>query len=715
MNRSAAFGLVPAFALALSVWACDSVEDAPTSTTISGRVIDESGSPIPQAEVTSEPATQTVQTGDDGRFVLDGARFTISYQLTAVKEGFRNTTEVITPTAVGPNEVTLTLPLQVICTPGEARCTPGGVNAVEVCTALGNAFGPPTPCAEDQTCIESDGRCSSTFRLRVTGPDGLDPETMELDPISAGVVTSSPAGINCGASCVRDYPPGSMVSLTAVPLSRGEFVGWGGDCAGTAEQCLLTMDADRLVLATFTASEFPVEVQLRGPGDGRVTSMPAGIDCPSRCSAVFDRGTQVTFTATPDPGSEFETWQRDCSGASDNMNCVLTVDNSKVVRARFQEREFSVTVSSVGDGAGTVVSEPQGINCGGDCQEDFTQGTQVTLTATPMELSTFEGWTGGGCGADTTCRFTVDQDVTVSARFEGVTFPLDVTTVGVGTGRVTSNPGGIDCGANCSARFPPNTSVTLQTAPDVDSGFWGWQGDCSGTEECTVTMGAARTVSARFEPFFLFPLAADADCVVGLSFDGGSPLAHRCGMGAAASLAGAYQRVASRAAFLDRGYAPDDATGVGHLDVGRTSPTPPTATFELTVRRIGTAFDSSGRAVLMSDVDTFAPAGGVRLLALDDGSLAVQTWANGSVAATATAAAALTAGQWFHVAATVDTASGLRLFVDGQQVAATMGTIAWTASSSTAWVGAERVGATSSRHRLNGAFDEVRLSRGARY
>ncbi|MEL7368659.1 MAG: LamG-like jellyroll fold domain-containing protein, partial [Myxococcota bacterium] len=93
---------------------------------------------------------------------------------------------------------------------------------------------------------------------------------------------------------------------------------------------------------------------------------------------------------------------------------------------------------------------------------------------------------------------------------------------------------------------------------------------------------------------------------------------------------------------------------------------------------------------------------------------ALQTWQGGRAVSSATVANVLPAGQWVHLAATVSTAQGFGLFVDGQRVLMPSGAVLWTASSSTAWVGAEREGASGSRHRLNGAFDEFRLSRGVR-
>jgi uncharacterized protein YggE len=44
----------------------------------------------------------------------------------------------------------------------------------------------------------------------------------------SGTVTSSPAGINCGADCTEAFANGTMVSLTATPAGGSTFVGWTG-------------------------------------------------------------------------------------------------------------------------------------------------------------------------------------------------------------------------------------------------------------------------------------------------------------------------------------------------------------------------------------------------------------------------------------------------------------------------------------------------------
>ena len=77
---------------------------------------------------------------------------------------------------------------------------------------------------------------------------------------------------------------------------------------------------------------------------------------------------------------------------------------------------------------------------------------------------------------------------------------LTVTKSGPGTGTVTSDPAGIACGAMCSADFLSSAMVSLTAEPGASSIFFGWGGDCSGNEGCTVTMDAARNVTAVFYP-----------------------------------------------------------------------------------------------------------------------------------------------------------------------------------------------------------------------
>ncbi|EDP75942.1 SBBP repeat-containing protein [Hydrogenivirga sp. 128-5-R1-1] len=90
-------------------------------------------------------------------------------------------------------------------------------------------------------------------------------------------------------------------------------------------------------------------------------------------------------------------------------------------------------------------------------------------------------------------------DVFVAKLSEFAT--LTVTMSGNGTGSVTSSPGGIDCGSDCSETYAANSNITLSVTPSADSSFGGWGDACSGcgtNTTCVVTMSTDKTCVAAF-------------------------------------------------------------------------------------------------------------------------------------------------------------------------------------------------------------------------
>lgn len=95
-------------------------------------------------------------------------------------------------------------------------------------------------------------------------------------------------------------------------------------------------------------------------------------------------------------------------------------------------------------------------------------------------------------------------------------FTLNVTKTGTGSGPVTSSPAGIDCGTDCSEGYAGGTPVTLTAAPVDGSTFAGWSGGgCSGTGSCTVTLNAAKSVTAPFTKTIISPLTLGASVLEG--------------------------------------------------------------------------------------------------------------------------------------------------------------------------------------------------------
>src|SRR4051812_14872163 len=343
------------------------------------------------------------------------------------------------------------------------------------------------------TVTDGSGNSGNTT-LTVTDLNAL---SIALAGTGAGTVSSSPAGINCGSDCSETYPTGTTVTLTATPTNGSSFVGWtGGGCTGSAP-CTVTLGADTNISARFDRITFALTVSRSGAGAGAVNSNPAGISCGLDCTEAFPSGTVVTLTATSSSGSIFSGWSGGaCTGTG---TCTVTLSAATTVDARFDLITHSLGVTRTGAGAGTVTSSPTGINCGNDCSETYPDGTAVTLTAPAAGNLIFWGWTGGGCTGTGTCALNMSTDASVSARFDLITYPVTVSRAGTGTGTVTSNPAGINCGTDCSEPYVVGSSVTLAAVAASGSILTGWTGcDTTSGATCTVTVGAARTVTATF-------------------------------------------------------------------------------------------------------------------------------------------------------------------------------------------------------------------------
>jgi hypothetical protein len=158
-------------------------------------------------------------------------------------------------------------------------------------------------------------------------------------------VTSTPAGIDCGTTCMHAFASGQMVTLTAAVIGDSTFAGWMGACTGTGA-CVVTLDQARMVTATFTLNQYTLRVSKPGTGLGAVTSTPAGIDCGATCGAQFDSGTVVSLTAVATTGSTFAGWSG--GGCSGTGGCNVTMTTAQNVAATFTCDPGSATFNYTG-------------------------------------------------------------------------------------------------------------------------------------------------------------------------------------------------------------------------------------------------------------------------------------------------------------------------------------------------------------------------------
>lgn len=342
------------------------------------------------------------------------------------------------PPQTPPGAVSFQLSLQ-IAGAGTVTSQPAGINCTTNCNAnfaQGTALTLTATPGAGQSFTGWTGACTGTSTCVVTLDQARAVGTtfaptapqvnysFALGITGNGAVTSQPAGINCTTNCSTDFAQGTVLTLTAAPGAGHSFTEWTGACTGTSS-CVVTMDQARAVGTTFTpvVSQPNYGLALTIAGSGAVTSQPAGINCPTTCSADFPAGTVLTLSAAPASGQSFAGWTGACTGAA--ASCSVTLSQARSVSASFSPVagvDFALNVTA--SGGGTVMSAPVGIACGSTCSANFPAGTAVVLTAAPAAGQVFASWGGACSGSLPTCSLQLTQARTAQAVFTAAPAPV---------------------------------------------------------------------------------------------------------------------------------------------------------------------------------------------------------------------------------------------------------------------------------------------------
>jgi len=147
---------------------------------------------------------------------------------------------------------------------GLIRSEPAGIDCGIMCSAsfnYGTVVNLTAVPAADSTFTGWAGDCSGTGTcvLTIDHAKAVTANfyansfllTVQRAGNGAGTVTSSPAGINCGATCSSSFPNGATVTLKAKASSSSRFAGWSGVCTGTGD-CVVHLTQATQVTAIFT-------------------------------------------------------------------------------------------------------------------------------------------------------------------------------------------------------------------------------------------------------------------------------------------------------------------------------------------------------------------------------------------------------------------------------------------------------------------------------
>ncbi|QOX77967.1 InlB B-repeat-containing protein [Trichlorobacter lovleyi] len=155
-----------------------------------------------------------------------------------------------------------------------------------------------------------------------------------------------------------------------------------------------------------------------------------------------------------------------------------------------------------------VVTYDGNANTSGSAPTDATAylpGATVTVLGNTGSLVksgySFTGWNTAANGSGTSyapgATFSITANTILYAQWV-FQRNVSVTLTGTGAGGVYSVPAAIACtSGTCTHLFDDASAVTLTAAPDSNSTFGGWSGDCSNsTGNCELTMTVDKAVTA---------------------------------------------------------------------------------------------------------------------------------------------------------------------------------------------------------------------------
>ena len=314
------------------------------------------------------------------------------------------TTNPTTITMTGNKSITATFSLitytLTVATAGNGSVSPTTSSyisgAVVPITATANAGSTFTGWSGALNGSANPTSITMTGHKSITATFALNTSMYTLTVAAVGNGSVSPA------VGTHTYTSGTDVLLTATPDAGGYFGQWSGAASGTLTQITVTMNADKVVTATFFATPPTVYTLTMGlVGNGVIT--------PTAGAHSYVSGTLVDVSASPAAGWQFAGWTGALNGTSNPT--LIQINGNKSVTATFASNAstYTLTVATTGAGSGTVIKSPDAIN--------YAAGSAVILTATANTGSTFTGWSGDLSGSANPISITMTGDKSITATF----------------------------------------------------------------------------------------------------------------------------------------------------------------------------------------------------------------------------------------------------------------------------------------------------------
>lgn len=237
-------------------------------------------------------------------------------------------------------------------------------------------------------------------------------------------------------------------------------------------------------------------VQLSVSGAGTIQASTGQV---CRADCTFEtQNANVQLEPKPDTGMQFAGWSNDCSGTA---ICILNLSSVTRATATAVFQPLPVTIKVVVQGQGQVQVGGQTLPCRTECDYTVPYGTSLTFTASPTDGATFNSWSNLCVGTvQQSCTTTINQALTITARFDAPVVQHQVQINVVGLGQVTSSALPTPCTGQCTLNVVDGSVLELVAAADAQQQFGGWSAPCTQLPTCTLTVGAAMNLTASFLP-----------------------------------------------------------------------------------------------------------------------------------------------------------------------------------------------------------------------
>ncbi len=194
------------------------------------------------------------------------------------------------------------------------------------------------------------------------------------------------------------YAEGTEITITATPDSGWRFDSWSGKVPYPyLTTTTVVMSTNKTITANF--SQITHSLTLATEGNGFLS--------PEIGTYSYAEGTEVTITAAPNSGWQFDGWSGEVYDPY-LATTTIVMSTDKTVTANFSQITHSLTLATEGNG---FLSPEIGTY-------SYAEGTEVTITATPDSGWRFDSWSGEVYDPHlTTTTIVMSTDKIISANF----------------------------------------------------------------------------------------------------------------------------------------------------------------------------------------------------------------------------------------------------------------------------------------------------------